>query len=222
PGAVGLLDAEVERITAVGRAEDGAAEVGDAPHRVGVEGDDPVLAQEPGIAAAHAQALPAPVYGGEHRSADHGVQTGGVAAPRRDGDLQRAAGGVTCFISCSTSPGWAWRPCCFLEKILRPSTSTSNTPPEDWISFTSACGYTVRAPPAPGRGSQRSSWCSPSWARSRAATASRSPATATRPMCSAWWRMPCSTGAGHSRRSWRRSCCCPATCGCAACRRAPR
>src|SRR6266581_1481140 len=144
PRAVGLLDAEPERVAAVARAEDGPAEMRDAPHRVGVERDDAVLAQESGIAAAHAHALPAAVNGGEHGSADHGIQTGGVAAPRRDGDLQRAAGGATCCISRSTSPGWAWRPCCFLEKILRPSTSTSNTPPEDWISFTSACGYTVR------------------------------------------------------------------------------
>src|SRR5438876_457477 len=62
-----------------------------------------------------------------------------------DGDLQRDGGSATCCISRSTSPGSAWRPTAFFEKIRRPSTSTSNTPPEDWISFTSACGYTLRS-----------------------------------------------------------------------------
>jgi hypothetical protein len=33
----------------------------------------------------------------------------------------------------STSPGAAWRPSSFLEKIFFPPTVTSNTPPEDGI-----------------------------------------------------------------------------------------
>src|SRR5207245_2250298 len=81
--------------------------------------------------------------------------------------------------------------------------------------------HTGPALPGRGRGSQRSCWRSPSWARSRAATASPSPATASPPMSLAWSRTPCSTGAGPSRRSWRRSPCCPATCCFGACRRAP-
>src|SRR5213595_2636840 len=53
---------------------------------------------------------------------------------------QRDGGGATCCISRTTSPGSAWRPNAFLEKMRRPSTSTSNTPPDDWINFTSAWG----------------------------------------------------------------------------------
>src|SRR6266851_1846959 len=83
---------------------------------------------------------------GVHR-AGHSVSDGsgagapGIHAATRGGGLQRDGGGTTCLISRSTSAGSAWRPRAFLEKIRRPSTSTSNTPPEDWISFTSACGY---------------------------------------------------------------------------------
>src|SRR6266704_5441469 len=57
---------------------------------------------------------------------------------------QRDGGGATCCISRTTSPGSAWRPNAFLEKMRRPSTSTSNTPPDDWINFTSAWGYVLR------------------------------------------------------------------------------
>src|SRR3989449_6553511 len=53
---------------------------------------------------------------------------------------QRDGGGATCCISRTTSPDSAWRPNAFLEKMRRPSTSTSNTPPDDWINFTSAWG----------------------------------------------------------------------------------
>src|SRR5207245_1616009 len=70
--------------------------------------------------------------------------------------------------------------------------------------------HTGPALPGRGRGSQRSCWRSPSWARSRAATASPSPATASPPMSLAWSRTPCSTGPGPSRRSWRRPPCCSA------------
>src|SRR5205814_3270312 len=59
------------------------------------------------------------------------------SAPATD---QREGGGVGCRISPTTSPGSAWRPWAFLEKMRRPSTSTSKTPPDDWISFTSAWG----------------------------------------------------------------------------------
>src|SRR5256886_13750908 len=44
---------------------------------------------------------------------------------------QRDGGGATLCISRTTSPGSAGRPNAFLEKMRRPSTSTSNTPPDD-------------------------------------------------------------------------------------------
>src|SRR4029077_18106438 len=94
--------------------------------------------------ATDTDAFPAPVHRGEHGAADHGVQTRRVAAAGIDRDFQREGGGAICCISRSTSPGSAWRPTAFLEKTRRPSTSTSNTPPDDWISFTSACGYVFR------------------------------------------------------------------------------
>ena len=40
----------------------------------------------------------------------------------------------------TTSPASAWRFRDFLEKTRRPSTSTSKTPPDDWIKRTSAWG----------------------------------------------------------------------------------
>ena len=40
-----------------------------------------------------------------------------------------------------TSPGSAWRPRAFFEKTSLPSIVTSNTPPDDLTSVTSASGY---------------------------------------------------------------------------------
>ncbi len=141
--AVGALPPPAERVAAVGGAEDGAAQVGDAADGVGVEHDDAVLVEQPVVAAPDADAFPAAVDRGEHRPADHGVQPRGVTAAGGDRDSQRA-GGAIFSIRRSTSPGSAWRPRDFLENTRRPSTSTSNTPPEDWISLTSACGWALR------------------------------------------------------------------------------
>ena len=141
--AVGALSLPAERVAAVGRAEDGAAQVGNAADGVRVERHDAVLVQQPVVAAPDADAFPAAVERGEHGPADHGVQPRGVAAAGGDGDSQRA-GGAIFSIRRSTSPGSAWRPSDFLENTRRPSTSTSNTPPDDWISLTSACGWALR------------------------------------------------------------------------------
>src|SRR2546426_8454568 len=128
--AVGALSPPAKRVAAVGRAEDRAAQVGDAADGVGVEQHDAVLIEQPVVAAPDADAFPAAVDRGEHRPADHGVQPRGVAAAGGDRDSQ-LAGGAIFSIRRSTSPASAWRPTAFLENTRRPSTSTSNTPPED-------------------------------------------------------------------------------------------
>ena len=134
-----------EGIAAIGGPQDGAAEMGDAAHRVRVERDDTILPEQPAVTASDADAFPAAMERSEDGAADDGIEAGRIAAAGGDGDLQRDGGGATCCISRSTSPGSAWRPTAFFEKMRRPSTSTSNTPPEDWTSFTSACGYTLRS-----------------------------------------------------------------------------
>jgi hypothetical protein len=87
--AVGLAHRVVERAAAVGRAEDGAAQVGDAAHRLGGERDDLVLAEEARVAALDAEHVPAARVGGEDGGADDGVQPGGVAAAGGESDAHR-------------------------------------------------------------------------------------------------------------------------------------
>jgi len=82
----------LERIAPVGRAEDGAAEVGDAADGLPVQTDESVVVQESVIAVGDAVHLPAETVGGEDDCADHRVQAGGVATSRvhRDAsDLRR-------------------------------------------------------------------------------------------------------------------------------------
>jgi hypothetical protein len=124
--------APLERIAAVGRAEDGAAEMGDAPNFVRAEGHRRLAPEQAIESAFDSEAFPAAMDGGEDGSADHGVQPGGVTAARRDGESHRWR------IKRTTSPASACRFSVFLEKTRRPSTSTSKTPPEDWIKRTSA------------------------------------------------------------------------------------
>ena len=56
------------------------------------------------------------------RDGQRGVTGSGQSCPPVD---------AACFMSRTTSPGSAWRPIPFLENTRRPSTSTSNTPPDD-------------------------------------------------------------------------------------------
>src|SRR3989441_9502294 len=92
--AVGARLAPPEWIAAVGRAEDGTAEVGDAADGAGVERHDAVLVQQAVVAAPDADTLPAAVDRGEHSAPDHRVQPRGVAAAGGDGDSQRAGGAI--------------------------------------------------------------------------------------------------------------------------------
>ena len=81
---VGAVDLEVapvvlehrigERIAAVGRAQDGAAQVGDAAHAVARHRHHLVLAQQSHVAALDAQHVPAAVEGREYRGTNDGVE----------------------------------------------------------------------------------------------------------------------------------------------------
>src|SRR6185503_1840979 len=125
PHAIGPLMTPFEGIAAVRRAEDGAAEVGDASHLVGSERNRGLAAEQAVESASDADAFPATMDGGENGGADHGVQPGRVPAARRDRESHRSR------IKRTTSPASACRFSVFLEKMRRPSTSTSKTPPED-------------------------------------------------------------------------------------------
>ena len=91
PGAVGQPLAPMERIAAVGGAEDGAAEVGDAADFGRTERDELLLPEEAVVAFADADAFPAAVHGREDGPADDGVEPRRVAAAGRDGDLHVSA-----------------------------------------------------------------------------------------------------------------------------------
>src|SRR6185437_5631774 len=127
----------MERVAAAGGAQDGAAEMRDAPDFRGSQGDDFVEAHEPVVAVADAEAFPATVSGGEHDTADDGVEARGVTATGGDGDLHVAGASRS---NAMTSPGWACRPSAFLEKMVTPSRDTSNTPPDPGMSWSSASG----------------------------------------------------------------------------------
>jgi len=95
-----------EGIAAVGGAEDGAAEMGDAPHLGRPEGNDFIVTQQAVEPAPDADALPPAVDRGEHGSSDDGVETRRVAAAGGDRDLHRAPE-AACFMRPTTSPGSA-------------------------------------------------------------------------------------------------------------------
>ena len=80
--------APAERIAAIGGAEDGPAEVGDAADAVGIELDDPgiVRPKQAVEAALDAIGLPPTLVGGEHDGADHGVEAGSIAAAGRESE----------------------------------------------------------------------------------------------------------------------------------------
>ena len=138
PSACGRGPAE--RVAAVGGAEDGAAEVGDAADGGGIQRHDPVVAEQAAEPAPDAVALPAALVRGEHHGPDDGVEPGGVAAAGGDGDAHAGQASAS-RTRRRTSPGSAWRRSAFFEKISRPSIVTSNTPPDDSRSCTSASGY---------------------------------------------------------------------------------
>ena len=87
PRAVGLLHRVGARVAAVGRADDRAALVDDAAHRLARQPDDAALRVQLGRqqaveAVADADDVPAPVAGRERGGADDGVQARGVTAAR--------------------------------------------------------------------------------------------------------------------------------------------
>src|SRR6185312_11476076 len=92
--SVGQLARIVERIAPVRRAEDRAAEMGDAAHALARERNDLVVAHQPGEAALDAEHLPAAVDRGEHRGADDRVESRGVAAAGRDRDPHGVVAGA--------------------------------------------------------------------------------------------------------------------------------
>ncbi len=138
--AVRLRGGPAEGIAAVGGPEDGAAEVGDAADGGGVEGHDAVVAQQPAEPATDPVALPAALVRGQHDGPDDGVEPRGVAAARGNCDPHGGQARAS-RTRRSTSPGSAWRLSACFEKMGRPSMVTSNTPPEDSMSCTSASGY---------------------------------------------------------------------------------
>jgi hypothetical protein len=73
-------------IAAVGRPEDGAAQVGDAADLGWPEGDDAVGRQQPFIPPLDPVGLPSPPVGRQHHGPDDGVQARRVAAAGGDGD----------------------------------------------------------------------------------------------------------------------------------------
>ncbi len=90
-GAVGHAQGEAQGIAPVGGAQDGAAQVGDAPHPVPGEADHAAvlvaLREEDAVEPfPDAVAFPAPVHGGQHHGADDGVQPRGVSPAGADGD----------------------------------------------------------------------------------------------------------------------------------------
>jgi hypothetical protein len=104
--------------------------MGDAADFMRAERHELGFTEQTAEAATHAEAFPASVHRREHGCADDGIESGGVAAARGDRNSHCLA--VTASrISRITSPDSAWRLEDFLEKTRFPSTSTSNTPPED-------------------------------------------------------------------------------------------
>jgi len=81
PGAVGPLAPPLERIAAIGRTEDGAAEVGDAAHLGRSEGNDFIVAEQAVEPTADADALPPPVDGCEDGSPMTALRPGASPPP---------------------------------------------------------------------------------------------------------------------------------------------
>jgi len=78
--AIRLEEGILERIPAVGGAEDGPAKMADAANGLPSERDDLFLAEEAGVALGDTEDLPAAVERGEDGSADDRIQAGSVAA----------------------------------------------------------------------------------------------------------------------------------------------
>ena len=83
--AVFLRHRKAERVALVGGAQNGAAQVGNAAHIVAGEGAHPAVRVALGLqdaveAVADAHTFPSAQGGGQHRGADHRVESGGVAA----------------------------------------------------------------------------------------------------------------------------------------------
>ena len=86
----GKLARIAERVAAVGRAQNRAAQVGDAADGLARERDDFVFAHQPGESALDPEHVPAAVDRGEHGGADDGIESGRVAAARGDRDSHAA------------------------------------------------------------------------------------------------------------------------------------
>src|SRR5437016_5280288 len=149
PRPVRLLHAPVERITTIRRAENRAAEVRDPANLVGAQRHELALAQQAPESPPDSDAFPTAMDGAQHDGPDDGIQPRRVTAAGGDPNSHRLLEGVlgpaAPRINRSTSPGSACRLVVFLEKTRCPSTSTSKTPPDDWISRTSACGKASRS-----------------------------------------------------------------------------
>src|SRR5690606_2634942 len=74
-----------EGVAAIGGAEDGAAEVGDAAHLVGAERHQTGAVVESVVAAPDADTRPTAIVGGQHDRPDHRVEAGSIPAASRDG-----------------------------------------------------------------------------------------------------------------------------------------
>ena len=87
PAAARRRLAELERIPAVGSAQDRAAQVSDAADLARPERHNAVFTQQTAVATPDSDALPATVDGRQHCSPDDGVETWCIAASGRDRDL---------------------------------------------------------------------------------------------------------------------------------------
>ena len=85
--AVGALDRVLEGATAIGGAEDRAAEMGDAANRVTIQVDEAagriaLGLEESVVAVPDSDALPAVVRGADHHRANDGIQPRRITTPR--------------------------------------------------------------------------------------------------------------------------------------------
>jgi hypothetical protein len=87
---IGLLYRHGEGVAPVRRSQDGAADVGDAPHRVTGQRDDAAFHEQPLVGPLDSIDLPAKVQRAERRGSDHGVESLGITAAGVDRDLHDA------------------------------------------------------------------------------------------------------------------------------------
>ena len=106
---VRLLHRELEGIPGVRRADDRPPEVRDAPDQLGGQRDEPPVGvlvgqEDPVVAVADADHLPALVVRGQDDGADDGIEPGRVAAPGADAHAANPLARDIGFVMSSSRP----------------------------------------------------------------------------------------------------------------------